>query len=128
MNLKSFKQEDPKQPDQNIRKEILENDLKKGTFDVVVTTYQALEKSECFSFFKKTDWNYIIFDEAHKLKNDESRTAQKSSQINTDNRLLLTGTPLQNNIGELWSLLNMLMPKMFGSKEQFNEWFDFGKY
>ena len=40
----------------------------------------------------------------------------------------MTGTPLQNNIGELWSLLNMLMPKLFGSKDQFNEWFDFGKY
>ena len=40
----------------------------------------------------------------------------------------MTGTPLQNNIGELWSLLNMLMPNLFGAKHQFNEWFDFGKY
>jgi len=41
---------------------------------------------------------------------------------------LLTGTPLQNDVGELWSLLNMLMPQLFTSKDDFTEWFDFGKY
>jgi SNF2 family DNA or RNA helicase len=42
--------------------------------------------------------------------------------------LLLTGTPLQNDVGELWSLLNMLMPQIFEDKDEFIEWFDFGKY
>jgi SNF2 family DNA or RNA helicase len=51
-----------------------------------------------------------------------------SREIHSKNRLLLTGTPLQNDIGELWSLLNFLMPQLFSSKDDFNEWFDFSKY
>ena len=49
-------------------------------------------------------------------------------RLATENRLLLTGTPLQNDVGELWSLLNFLMPVLFQSKENFNDWFDFSKY
>ena len=46
----------------------------------------------------------------------------------SERRILLTGTPLQNNVGELWRLLNFLMPKLFQDKDEFNEWFDFSKF
>ena len=95
-------------------------------FDVCVTTYEAL--LICESSLKKYKFNYAVFDEAHKLKNSESKIAQASRLIHAQRRLLLTGTPLQNEIGELWSLLNFLMPELFKSKEDFKEWFDFSKY
>lgn len=69
-----------------------------------------------------------MFDEAHKLKNSDSRTTQASRRLHAENRLLMTGTPLQNDVGELWSLLNMLMPQLFASKDDFKEWFDFSQY
>ena len=80
---------------------------------MVVTTYDALLKDECLRFIKKTDWNYLVLDEAHKLKNTEAMMTRKTATIKSDNRLLMTGTPLQNNIGELWTMLDMLMPKLF---------------
>ena len=95
-------------------------------FDVCVTTYEAL--LICESSLKKYKFNYAVFDEAHKLKNSESKIAQASRLIHAQRRLLLTGTPLQNEIGELWSLLNFLMPELFKSKDEFKEWFDFSKY
>ena len=91
--------------------------MKKGYFDVCVTTYDALRI--CETDLKKHHFHYIIFDEAHKLKNSDSIISQISRQMNSKNRLLLTGTPLQNDIGELWSLLNFLMPALFESKEDF---------
>jgi len=91
--------------------------MKKGYFDVCVTTYDALRI--CETDLKKHNFHYIIFDEAHKLKNSDSIISQISRQMNSKNRLLLTGTPLQNDIGELWSLLNFLMPALFESKEDF---------
>lgn len=69
-----------------------------------------------------------FFDEAHKLKNADSKVSQASRKIKSKSLILLTGTPLQNDIGELWSLLNFLMPDMFAKADQFVEWFDFSKY
>lgn len=77
---------------------------------------------------RKHDFHLIVFDEAHKLKNSESKVSQNSRSIKSKRRILLTGTPLQNNIGELWSLLNFLMPELFSSRDDFSEWFDFAKY
>jgi SNF2 family DNA or RNA helicase len=92
--------------------------MKSGTFHVVVTTYEALLICEN-ELTKKREFRYVIFDEAHKLKNSESRIGQISRALKTDRRLLLTGTPLQNDIKELWCLLNLLMPEMFDSKDDF---------
>lgn len=69
-----------------------------------------------------------VFDEAHKLKNADSQIAKASRELNVGRRILLTGTPLQNDIGELWSLLNFLMPELFESRDDFTTWFDFSKY
>ena len=86
-------------PTIDVREDILRNKMKKGYFDVCVTTYDALRI--CEVDLKKHNFHYIIFDEAHKLKNSDSIISQISRQMNSKSRLLLTGTPLQNDIGEL---------------------------
>ncbi len=74
----------------------------------------------------KFRWEYLIVDEAHKLKNEESQISQRLRQLDSRYRLLLTGTPLQNNLHELWSLLNFLLPEIFASSSDFDEWFNLG--
>lgn len=74
----------------------------------------------------KFRWEYLIVDEAHKLKNEESQISQRLRQLDSRYRLLLTGTPLQNNLHELWSLLNFLLPEIFTSSSDFDEWFNLG--
>jgi len=71
-------------------------------------------------------WEYVIVDEAHKLKNEDSQISKRLRQLNSRYRLLLTGTPLQNNLHELWSLLNFLLPEIFSSSDDFDEWFNLG--
>jgi len=66
-----------------------------------------------------------VVDEAHRLKNFDCRLFQQLKQLKSDNRLLLTGTPLQNNLTELWSLLHFILPTVFDSLSNFNSWFNF---
>lgn len=74
----------------------------------------------------KYTWEYIIIDEAHKIKNEDSQTSKRVRQLKSKYRLLLTGTPLQNNLHELWSLMNFLLPEIFSSSDDFDDWFDLG--
>ena len=105
------------------REDIVQNMLKptrvnssERDWDVVITTYEVvnLEKSA----LTKIAWNYLIIDEAHRLKNEASQFSTTVRQLSTKHRLLLTGTPLQNNLHELWALLNFLLPDIFASAEQ----------
>jgi SWI/SNF-related matrix-associated actin-dependent regulator of chromatin subfamily A member 5 len=91
-------------------------------FDVLVTTYEICNMEQ--SKLSKFGWSYLIIDEAHRLKNEASQFANTVRSMRTRNRLLLTGTPLQNNLHELWALLNFILPDIFASAEQFDEWFD----
>ncbi|XP_021250084.1 SWI/SNF-related matrix-associated actin-dependent regulator of chromatin subfamily A containing DEAD/H box 1 isoform X2 [Numida meleagris] len=85
-------------------------------FNVIVTTYNcAISSSDDRSLFRKVKLNYAIFDEGHMLKNMSSVRYQQLMRINAKHRLLLTGTPVQNNLLELMSLLNFVMPHMFSS-------------
>ncbi|NXY45405.1 SMRCD regulator, partial [Ceuthmochares aereus] len=85
-------------------------------FNVIITTYNcAISSSEDRGLFRKLKLNYAIFDEGHMLKNMSSVRYQHLMTINAKNRLLLTGTPVQNNLLELMSLLNFVMPHMFSS-------------
>eukprot|EP00955_Chlamydomonas_euryale_P030029 316661-Chlamydomonas_euryale.AAC.2 len=68
---------------------------------------------------------YVIVDEGHRLKNFDCRLVRELRQIPAANRLLLTGTPLQNSLAELWALLNYLMPDVFSQLADFEDWFDF---
>ncbi|TPX53876.1 hypothetical protein PhCBS80983_g06120 [Powellomyces hirtus] len=91
-------------------------------FDVCVTSYEMclLEKAS----FRKISWQYIVIDEAHRIKNENSTLSQIVREFPCRNRLLLTGTPLQNNLHELWALLNFLLPDIFSSSEDFDRWFE----
>ncbi|KAJ7327131.1 hypothetical protein JRQ81_016890 [Phrynocephalus forsythii] len=89
---------------------------KVADFNVIVTTYNcAISSPEDRSLFRKMKLNYAIFDEGHMLKNMGSVRYQHLMTINAKHRLLLTGTPVQNNLLELMSLLNFVMPHMFSS-------------
>ena len=84
---------------------------------MVLTTFEMIlrEKTE----LNKLKYEYLILDEAQRIKNEESVLSQLLRKFNTTHRVLLTGTPLQNNLNELWALLNFLMPKLFDSSEEF---------
>ncbi|KAL9188329.1 hypothetical protein ACHAXT_006707 [Thalassiosira profunda] len=87
-------------------------------WNVCVTTYEICNIDRNFA------WSYLIIDEAHRLKNEASTFSRIVRTLETRFRLLLTGTPLQNNLHELWALLNFLVPDVFASAEQFDEWFN----
>ncbi|CAK0743308.1 hypothetical protein CVIRNUC_001460 [Coccomyxa viridis] len=99
-----------------------ENIVAVGKFDVVVTSYEMVIKEK--NHFKKFHWRYIIIDEAHRIKNENSILSRVVRTFKTNYRLLITGTPLQNNLHELWALLNFLLPEIFSSAEKFDEWFN----
>ncbi|KAL3688989.1 hypothetical protein R1sor_015298 [Riccia sorocarpa] len=91
-------------------------------FPVVVTSYEVAIHDRRFLCRRK--WKYIIVDEGHRLKNFDCKLIRELKLIPTENTLLLTGTPLQNNLTELWSLLNFILPEIFTSLQQFESWFD----
>ncbi|XP_023215093.1 SWI/SNF-related matrix-associated actin-dependent regulator of chromatin subfamily A containing DEAD/H box 1-like isoform X2 [Centruroides sculpturatus] len=98
-----------------LRHQILNDEV--DDFDVLVTTYALVTSSaEDRSLFKHLDFHYVIFDEAHMLKNMRTQRYQNLMRIRAKRRLLLTGTPLQNNLSELMSLLIFVMPDMFLGK------------
>lgn len=90
-------------------------------FDVVISSYEIVIREK--STLRKFDWQYIIVDEAHRLKNEDSLLSQIIRGFHSKSRLLLTGTPLQNNLHELWALLNFLLPDIFSDSDTFDEWF-----
>mmetsp|Transcript_39745 Transcript_39745/g.128643 ORF Transcript_39745/g.128643 Transcript_39745/m.128643 type:complete len:827 (+) Transcript_39745:2-2482(+) len=93
-----------------------------GAFDVCLTTYEtAITEKAALS---KLVWRYLIIDEAHRIKNEQGKLAQVVRVFTAHSRLLITGTPLQNNLHELWAMLNFLLPDIFSSSEQFDEWFN----
>jgi SWI/SNF-related matrix-associated actin-dependent regulator of chromatin subfamily A member 5 len=91
-------------------------------WDVCVTTYEICNTER--KTFQRFAWKYLIIDEAHRLKNEASMFSKTVRTFHTQHRLLLTGTPLQNNLHELWALLNFLLPDIFSSADQFDEWFN----
>ena len=98
-------------------------------YNVWITSYQLAIKDE--QVFKRREWHYMVLDEAHNIKNFRSKRWQTLLTFNTRARLLLTGTPLQNNLTELWSLLFFLMPADssdtgiggFADLQEFSNWF-----
>ncbi|XP_030593823.1 SWI/SNF-related matrix-associated actin-dependent regulator of chromatin subfamily A containing DEAD/H box 1A isoform X2 [Archocentrus centrarchus] len=96
-----------------LRHDILNGDV---DFNVIVTTYNlAIGNDSDRSLFRKLQLKYAVFDEGHMLKNMNTLRYRHLMAINAEHRLLLTGTPLQNNLLELMSLLNFIMPSLFSS-------------
>ncbi|KAK8028595.1 SNF2 family N-terminal domain-containing protein [Apiospora marii] len=92
-------------------------------FPVVCTSYEMILKDR--AALSKIDWAFIVVDEGHRMKNADSKLFRELMQFKSATRLLITGTPLQNNLKELWSLLHFLMPQTFLDWEAFEDWFDF---
>lgn len=111
-----------KQEREEIRKKRLESPGSKN-FPVVCTSYEICMNDR--KFLANYGWKYIIIDEGHRIKNMNCRLIRELQSYQSANRLLITGTPLQNNLSELWSLLHFLMPDIFDKLEAFESWFDF---
>ncbi|PWY99737.1 putative ISW2-ATPase component of a two subunit chromatin remodeling complex [Testicularia cyperi] len=103
------------------REQVIQDHLLPQNFDVLITTYEMCLREK--SALKKLSWEYIVIDEAHRIKNVDSMLSQIVRAFNSRSRLLITGTPLQNNLMELWSLLNFLLPDVFSNSEDFESWF-----
>uniref|UniRef100_A0A8C9A978 SNF2 related chromatin remodeling ATPase 1 n=1 Tax=Prolemur simus TaxID=1328070 RepID=A0A8C9A978_PROSS len=108
--------------DKAARAAFIRDEMMPGEWDVCVTSYEIVIKEK--SVFKKFHWRYLVIDEAHRIKNEKSKLSEIVREFKSTNRLLLTGTPLQNNLHELWALLNFLLPDVFNSADDFDSWFD----
>ncbi|XP_042420357.1 chromatin structure-remodeling complex protein SYD-like isoform X1 [Zingiber officinale] len=93
-------------------------------FNVLLTTYEYLMNKHDRPKLSKIHWHYIIIDEGHRIKNASCKLNGDLRNYQSSHRLLLTGTPLQNNLEELWALLNFLLPNIFNSSEDFSQWFN----
>jgi ATP-dependent DNA helicase len=107
---------------EKLRKTRLKNPGTKD-FPVVVTSYEICMNDR--KFLTHFGWQFIIIDEGHRIKNLDCRLIRELQQFQSANRLLITGTPLQNNLVELWSLLHFLLPTVFDKLSTFESWFDF---
>ncbi|XP_073402402.1 helicase SRCAP isoform X2 [Dendrobates tinctorius] len=94
---------------------------KANAFHVCITSYKLVLQDH--QAFRRKNWKYLILDEAQNIKNFKSQRWQSLLNFNSQRRLLLTGTPLQNSLMELWSLMHFLMPHVFQSHREFKEWF-----
>jgi SNF2 family DNA or RNA helicase len=84
-------------------------------FQALITTYEMVNADH--AFLSRVPWQYVVVDEAHRLKNKDCKLTEELRAFQTEHWLLLTGTPLQNNTEELWSLLNLMNPTEFGDLE-----------
>ena len=94
---------------------------KSSSFHIVITSYQLVITD--FKFFNRIKWQYLVLDEAQAIKSSSSQRWKMLLEFKCRNRLLLSGTPIQNTMAELWSLLHFVMPTLFDSHEEFDDWF-----
>ena len=106
---------------------LLTNDNRKQTlekadaFDLVITTYGLLQSEE--KLFAEQKWTTVVLDEAHVIKNYQTKTSKAAMNLDADFRLVMTGTPIQNHLGELWNLFQFINPGLLGTMPQFAERF-----
>jgi SNF2 family DNA or RNA helicase len=98
------------------RKKLL---LDSAAYDIIITSYTLLQKD--IEFYKEITFGYAILDEAQNIKNRGTRNAQSVKMIQAAHRLILTGTPIENSLDELWSLFDFLMPGLLSSYDRFVE-------
>ncbi|KAI1296806.1 TATA-binding protein-associated factor [Halotydeus destructor] len=89
----------------------------KCPYNLVVASYDIVRND--VDFFGSINWNYLILDEGHIIKNGKTKLSKAIKSLSANHRLILTGTPIQNNVLELWSLFDFLMPGFLGSERQF---------
>ncbi|THU84851.1 hypothetical protein K435DRAFT_970985 [Dendrothele bispora CBS 962.96] len=102
----------------------LRTTLKNAKYDILVTTYEVYMRED--SWFKSRRWTYVVLDEGHKIKNAGTQVSQSVQYLGAMYRLVLTGTPVQNNLVELWGLVHFLFPYIFTpeTERRFLESFD----
>ncbi|MGL5576991.1 MAG: DEAD/DEAH box helicase [Sarcina sp.] len=106
------------------REETLKNFFKEGDKNVLITTYGLLKRD--LLIYKEYNFDYMIIDEAQNIKNSKSQITKSVKKINAINRFALTGTPIENNTLELWSIFDFLMPGYLGDEKTFNTKFNKG--
>uniref|UniRef100_A0A7S1BKC7 Uncharacterized protein n=1 Tax=Corethron hystrix TaxID=216773 RepID=A0A7S1BKC7_9STRA len=94
------------------------------TYDVIITTYDMLKTQSLRHLFSTQYFNYVVLDEGHIIKNRNSEISNAVRRLHSENKLILTGTPLQNNLIELWAMLNYLYPNVFTDSGPFAAAFD----
>ncbi|OMJ10803.1 putative DNA helicase INO80 [Smittium culicis] len=94
---------------------------RESAFHILITSYQLVVIDE--PVLNRVKWQYMVLDEAQAIKSSSSARWKSLLQFRCRNRLLLTGTPIQNSMQELWALLHFIMPSLFDSHEEFSEWF-----
>ncbi|XP_060522113.1 TATA-binding protein-associated factor 172 [Cylas formicarius] len=98
-----------------VEREKLRHQFKR--YNLVVASYDIVRKDN--NFFSNVKWNYVVLDEGHVIKNGKTRTSLAIKNLTANHRLILSGTPIQNNVLELWSLFDFLMPGFLGMEKQF---------
>ena len=93
-----------------------QSEQKKNRYDVIITTYEGFRKS---SLYRRTNWYYAVLDEGGKIKNAKVTISQECKKLRTVHRVLISGTPLQNNLKELWSLIDFVFPGRLGTLDAF---------
>lgn len=88
-------------------------------FDIVLTTYDAYKAEQGWFKYSSRTWNYVVLDEGHSIKNSDTQLAHALQPIRAFHRLILTGTAVQNDLVELWSLFHWLEPKVFTDHTRF---------
>ncbi|CAL1272993.1 unnamed protein product [Larinioides sclopetarius] len=111
--------------DQTATSAFIKDTLMPGDWDVCITSYKMfIEEKDTLKTFK---WCYIVMDDPY-IKNGMFKLSQVLQEFESENRLLLTGTPLQNDLHELWTLLNFLFPDIFYSIEVLDAWLSTNKW
>ena len=99
-----------------------------SSFDVVVTTYEmAASQNMKTVLTHRIQWRYLVLDEGHRIKNERTALYDRLRSVKAQRKLLLTGTPLQNNLHELWALMHFLHPELFYDSAVFDDAFDLGR-
>ncbi|XP_020550492.1 chromatin structure-remodeling complex protein SYD [Sesamum indicum] len=106
------------------RRRLFKEQIVHQKFNILLTTYEYLMNKHDRPKLSKIHWHYIIIDEGHRIKNASCKLNADLKHYRSNHRLLLTGTPLQNNLEELWALLNFLLPNIFNSSDDFSQWFN----
>ena len=98
-----------------------EDEIIAGKRDIYLTTYDMIHREESFFADSRFVWATITIDEGHRIKNEDSLLSRALARISCPFRLLLTGTPVQNNLHELWSLLTYILPDYFTESTVFDQ-------
>ena len=98
-----------------------------NVFSSHLVRHFALVNFMSLCFFLISQWKYMVVDEGHRLKNDRCVLRRCLDAVAVQARLIVTGTPLSNSLGELWALLSFVLPELFPDKEGFERWFNFAE-